>query len=513
MSLHPVILAGGSGTRLWPLSREYYPKQFLSLMGQRSLLQETVCRLDGIDSMSPPIVVCNEEHRFLVAEHIRQLGKPSGPIILEPDGRNTAPALTLAALFLRDTCQCPPDGDPVMLVTPADHVIRDVSTFQAVVKEGAALAQKGYLVTFGIVPSSAKTGFGYIKQGAPVAQPVAAGAGAAVDGVAMSPFAFEPHLIERFVEKPNAEAAAEMVQSGEYFWNSGIFMMKVSVWLEQLGKFRPDILTACADAHKEAKRDGDFLRPDSELFKKCPGDSIDYAVMEKVGTAQSGDTSGAAPLSVVLPLDAGWSDLGAFSSLWEEVKKDENDNYMEGDVHSYSMKRSLMIGQHRLVAAVGLEDVIIVETSDAVLVAHKDHVDDVKALVSQLKAKHRTEQMHHRKVHRPWGSYEVMDGGPRFQVKRLTVKPGAALSLQMHHHRAEHWVVVNGTAKVTRGDETFLLTEDKSSYVPVGVTHRLENPGSIPLEIIEVQSGSYLGEDDIVRLEDKYNRTGTKPER
>lgn len=518
MTLHPVILAGGSGTRLWPLSREYYPKQFLTLMGERSLLQETICRLDGLEPMTPPVVVCNEEHRFLVAEHIRELGKPGGPIILEPEGRNTAPALTLSALFLRDTCQCVPDGDPVMLVMPADHVIRDVTTFQAVVREGIALAEQGCLVTFGIVPTSPKTGFGYIKKGERVKDLVASGAGTSAEQTQSSPLSSEPHLVSEFVEKPDLATAEKMVESGEYVWNSGIFMMKASVWLEQLERFRPDILDACVDAHKDTQHDGDFIRPDAKLFAACPSDSIDYAVMEKVGTADQGQKRNgkvgaklssdelASPLSVVLPLDAGWSDLGAWSSLWEEVEKDDDGNYMEGDIHGYSIKNSLLISQHRMVAAVGLEDLIVVETADAVLVAHKDHVEEIKTLVTQLKAKHRTEQENHRKVHRPWGTYEIMDEGPRFQVKRLTVKPGGSLSLQMHHHRAEHWVVVSGTAKVTKGDEEFLLTENQSSYVPVGVKHRLENPGTIPLEIIEVQSGGYLGEDDIVRFQDRYNR-------
>jgi mannose-1-phosphate guanylyltransferase/mannose-6-phosphate isomerase len=477
-------------------------------LSERSLVQETVCRLEGIEDVAPPIMVCNEEHRFLVAEHLRQLEKDSSPIILEPEGRNTAPALSLAALFLNDTCQCDPSGDPVMLVMPADHVMKDVTAFQSAVEQGIAYARQGALVTFGIVPTAARTGFGYIKKGEPLDVPVSIGVNGANDNGA-KPSALTASQVETFVEKPDAENAQRMVDSGEYLWNSGIFMMKVSVWLKNIKRFRPDIFETCSLAQKDISIDGDFIRPDHDLFASCPSDSIDYAVMENV-TAEARTNGAGEPGCVVISLDAGWSDLGAWSAIWEEADKDANGNMIEGDVHAYEMKDSLLIGQHRLVAAVGLENVIIVETSDAVLVASKDKVQDVKNLVTQLKSEKRSEQEHHRKVHRPWGSYESMDKGSRFQVKRLTVKPGEALSLQMHHHRAEHWVVVNGTAKVTKGDETFLLTENQSTYVPVGVTHRLENPGTLPLEIVEVQTGSYTGEDDIVRLEDRYNRQGAK---
>jgi mannose-1-phosphate guanylyltransferase/mannose-6-phosphate isomerase len=507
MALHPVVLAGGSGTRLWPLSRELYPKQFLTLLGERSLLQQAICRLDGIQRIAPPIIVCNEEHRFLVAEHARQLGQSLSSIILEPVGRNTAPALTLASLSLLGASEGSDAQDPVMLVMPADHVIRDVGVFQAVVQRGAALAEKGCLVTFGIVPTAPKTGYGYIRKGEGLNYSDGDGAANGVDDAAFR--------IASFVEKPDRATAQRMLESEEYLWNAGIFMMRASVWLEQLERYRPDIAEICKEAHAHGHRDGDFYRPDAKIFASCPSDSIDYAVMEKVAGQGLGNGGvsprpqspvPSAPSCVVLPLNAGWSDVGAWSALWEEGERDAQGNVVQGDVYTLAMRDSLVIGEHRLVAAVGLDNVIVVETPDAVLVAHKDQVQDVKALVARLKEEKRPEQANHRKVHRPWGTYETVDLGQRFQVKRLTVNPGAALSLQMHHHRAEHWVVVKGTAKVTRGDEVFLLTENESAYVPVGVQHRLENPGAIPLELIEVQTGSYLGEDDIVRFEDRYNR-------
>ena len=484
MTLHPVILAGGSGTRLWPLSREYYPKQFLGLTGERSMLQETVCRLDGLGPLATPLIVCNEEHRFLVAEQMRELGNQPAIIILEPEGRNTAPALALAALHLSGRHEA---SDPVMLAMPADHVIRDVGVFQSVVRQAVALAESGGLVTFGVVPTSPATGYGYIKKG-----------GAVPDADDAASF----HL-DAFVEKPDEAAAERMVGSGDYLWNSGIFMMRASVWLEALERHRPEIAQACRSAHARGKRDGEFYRPDADLFASCPSDSIDYAVMERVvGPTVPGDRTEA----FVLPMDSGWSDVGAWSALWEDGDRDDQGNIVQGDVYARSVRNSLLIGQHRLLAAVGLDDLIVVETADAVLVAHKDNVQDVKSLVAALKSEGRKEHETHRKVHRPWGSYETVDAGPEFQVKRLTVNPGAALSLQMHQERAEHWVVVKGTARVTRGDEEFLLRENESAYVPVGTKHRLENPGETTLEIIEVQSGGYLGEDDIVRFEDRYNR-------
>ena len=506
MSLRPVILAGGSGTRLWPLSRELYPKQFLPLAGERSMLQESLDRLDGLPEVTSPVVVCNEEHRFLVTEQARELGKPLSSIILEPAGRNTAPALTLAALQLIGQLAGQSDGadaaDPVMLVMPADHVIKDVATFQAVVTTGAALAKGGGLVTFGIVPTAPKTGYGYIKKGP----------GLAVPGVDPTSDDADAFRVGAFVEKPDGPTAERLWASEEYLWNSGIFMMRASVWLGQVERYRPDIADACREAHAGGHWDGSFYRPDPDLFAACPADSIDYAVMEKAAGASRSSSKRRdgpavpAPECVVIPLDAGWSDLGAWSEVWEKGDRDEDGNVTQGDVLTESIRNSLLIGRHRLLAAVGLDDLVVVETADAVLVAHKDRVQDVRSLVAQLKEQGRPEQANHRKVHRPWGAYETLDGGSRFQVKRLTVNPGAALSLQMHSHRAEHWVVVKGTAKVTRGDESFFLQENESTYVPVGTKHRLENQGPDPLEIIEVQSGSYLEEDDIVRFEDRYNR-------
>ena len=498
MALHPIILAGGSGTRLWPLSREHYPKPFLSLTGERSLFQDTIGRLDGIADAAPPIIVCNEEHRFLVAEQTRQAGKTTTSIILEPEGRNTAPALTLAALLLADRAA----ADPVILVMPADHVIRDVATFQSVVRIGTGLAEAGCLVTFGVVPTSPSTAYGYIKKGPAANRHETVGA----------------FCLDGFVEKPEKAAAERMLESEGYLWNSGIFMMRLSLWLGQLELHRPDIALACLTAHAGGHWDGDFYRPDPSAFLAGPSDSIDYAVMERVADGGKGDgaepSSGAAsdvasspsPDCVVLPMDAGWSDIGAWSALWDEGIRDSEGNVTRGDVYTQSMRNSLLIGQHRLLAAVGLEDVIVVETADAVLVAHKDHVQEVKALVARLKSERRPEQEAHRAVHRPWGTYETVDSGPGFKVKRLTVNPGASLSLQMHHHRAEHWVVVKGTARVTKGGQEFSLSENESTYVPVGVRHRLENSGSSPLEVVEVSSGSYLEEDDIVRFEDRYNR-------
>lgn len=483
MMLQPVILSGGSGTRLWPLSREFYPKQLLSFLGEQSLLQATVERLDGIASASRtsmpvagPLLVCNEEHRFLVAEQIRQLDREAAGILLEPVGRNTAPALTIAALMTRKM-----HGDAVMLVMPADHFIRDAAPFEIAVLEGAALAAQGDFVTFGIVPHSPETGFGYIRAGSPTTSASA-------------------RAIEQFVEKPDLETARGYVSSGEFFWNSGIFMMTASAWLAAIARYRPDIAAACENAFDNGARDKDFFRVDTQAFRACPSDSIDYAVMEKTAGA------GHDPRAVVIPLDAGWSDVGAWSSLWEVSAQDEQGNVVKGDVYAFDTKNSLMIAEDRLLAAIGLDDMIVIETADAVMVLHKSHAQKVKHVVERLKNEKRTEHMVHRRVYRPWGSYEGIDSGERFQVKRIVVSPGAALSLQMHHHRAEHWIVVKGTARVTRGQEEFLLSENQSTYIPIGVTHRLANPGTLPLELIEVQSGGYLGEDDIVRFDDVYGR-------
>ena len=486
ISIVPVILSGGSGTRLWPLSREFYPKQLLAPYDEQSLLQSTVARLDGgwTDELevAPPLLICNEEHRFLVAEQMRQMGRQQDTIILEPEGRNTAPAATLAALHVaRERPQA------LLLIMPADHLIRDVAAFQEVVCAGTRQAARGRIVTFGIVPTHAETGYGYLKKGEALAGEDASG----------------PYVLERFVEKPDLATAESYLRSGDYLWNSGIFMMQAEVWLKQIERFQPDILTACREAYEKGMADGDFYRVEAKAFNACPSDSIDYAVMEKLTASRNENEREAA---VVLPLSAGWSDIGAWSSLWEVLPRDQSGNIVRGDVLAEDTRDSLLLSEHRLLAAVGVENIIAVETADAVLIAHKDRAQDVKRIVQRLKESGRSEHQFHRRVHRPWGSYEGVDQGERFQVKRITVKPGASLSLQMHHHRAEHWIVVRGTARVTKGDEVFLLSENQSTYIPIGVVHRLENPGTLPLEIIEVQSGAYLGEDDIVRFEDDYGR-------
>ena len=481
MKIYPVILSGGSGTRLWPLSREHYPKQLLALVGEQTMLQQTISRLDNMPNIQAPLVVCNEEHRFLVAEQLRQLNMTPQAIILEPVGRNTAPALTLAALALAQN-----NPDAIMLVMPADHVIQNNNAFQLVVEHGARLAEQNQLVTFGVVPNGPETGYGYIKMGP------------AIDGQAGANHGAIAFRVNAFVEKPDQLKAKQYINSGEYLWNSGIFMMRVSVWLEELQQHRPDIAKACTNCYEQGKADADFYRVDKAMFTSSPSDSIDYAVMEKTDRA------------AVIPLDAGWSDVGAWPALWEVSARDTDGNVLQGDVMTHQTSNTLLIAQHRFVAAVGLQDLIVVETADAVLVAHKDKAQDVKSIVNRLKEAKRTEHISHRKVYRPWGCYEGIDVGERFQVKRITVNPGAALSLQMHHHRAEHWIVVTGTARVTRGDEIFILTENQSTYIPLGTKHRLENPGAMPLEMIEVQSGDYLGEDDIVRFEDKYNRDSSQ---
>ena len=487
MTLHPVILAGGSGTRLWPLSRETYPKQFLRLIGEHSLFQETVLRLDGLEDMASPLIVCNEEHRFLVAEHMRQLEQDPLAIALEPVGRNTAPALTLAALMLLDEQAGFTEGDPVMLVLPADHVIRDGPKFRTLTNYAAEIAQDDCVVTFGIVPDAPNTGYGYIRKG-----------NAHVSGNGKSAF-----QVAEFVEKPSLQAAERMLATESYLWNSGMFVLRPSVWMNELNRLRPDIAEACIKAYSTLSRDGDFYRPDASCFATCPSESIDYAVMEHIARDASQHKSASC---VVVPMEVGWTDLGAWTSLWEESPRDADGNVVKGDVYSRAMTNSLIISERRLVTAVGLQDMILIETADAVLAADREHIQDVKQLVEQLRMDKRREQENHLIINRPWGSFETVDAGERFQVKRLTIRPGEALSLQMHHHRAEHWVVVKGTARVTRGEETFLLTENQSTYVPVGVEHRLENPGTLPLEVIEVQTGSYLEEDDIVRFEDRYSR-------
>ena len=464
--LQPVLLSGGSGTRLWPLSREAYPKQFLPLAGDDTMVQATWRRVEALADLAP-IVVANEEHRFLVAEQLRQVGAPVPAILLEPVGRNTAPAIAAAAL------QAMAGGaDPLLLVLPSDHVVRDVAGFQRAVREASSAAEAGALVTFGIVPDAPETGFGYIQ----------AEAG---DGL---------RQVLRFVEKPDAATARSYLDAGGYYWNSGMFLFRASRYLEELARFRPDIVDAVRAAHVAARHDGDFVRLDKDAFSACPSDSIDYAVMEETADA------------MVLPVDIGWNDVGSWSALWDVAERDADGNAHHGDVIAVDSRNSYAYAQ-RLVALVGVDDIVVVETDDAVLVARKDKVQEVKQVVARLKQEQRSQAVLHREVHRPWGSYDSVDNGGRHQVKRIKVKPGAALSLQMHHHRAEHWIVVSGTAKVTRGDETLLLSENESTYIPLGVKHRLENPGKVPLELIEVQSGSYLGEDDIVRFEDVYGRS------
>ena len=467
-SLLPVIMAGGSGTRLWPLSREQYPKQFLALADAHSMLQSTALRLEGLPVMRP-LIICNEDHRFLVAEQLRQLDMLGRNILLEPVGRNTAPAVALAALHA--TAQ---GDDPILLVLAADHLIQNPCAFRDAVCAATPHAEAGKLVTFGIVPVTPETGYGYIHQGS------AAGEGA--------------FGVQAFVEKPNREVAERYLASGDYLWNSGMFMFRASRFLAELEQHRPDILACCRKAAAAPQTDLDFVRIDAEAFKACPEDSIDYAVMEKTDAA------------VVTPLDAGWSDVGAFGALWDVLPKDANGNVHRGDVLSHDSRNNLVFAENALVATVGLKDAVVVQTKDAVLVAARDRVQEVKRVVEQLKAAQRTEHRLHRQVYRPWGHYDSIDAGARYQVKRITVAPGAKLSVQMHHHRTEHWIVVCGTAKVTLDGTQSMLSENESIYLPIGAVHALENPGKIPLELIEVQVGSYLGEDDIVRLQDRYGR-------
>lgn len=512
VTLIPVIMAGGSGTRLWPLSRTAFPKQFLSLGYDMTMLQQTVARLDGLSSLSglndaAPIVITNEEHRFLVAEQLRQMDV-QGSILLEPVGRNTAPAIALAAFqAIRDVDSRLRGNDekesgngsiesaPVLLVLAADHVIKDTDAFQ---KAAAALlpeVQAGKFGTLGIVPTEAATGYGYIKAGA-----------IRVDIGNSGLFA-----VEQFVEKPDATTAQGYLDSGKYYWNSGMFMVRADRYLEELKRFSPEMYAACEAAMANTQQDLDFIRVDKEAFVKCPDDSIDYAVMEPLCSQDNGSQAGE-PQVVVAPLDAGWSDVGSWSALWEIAEKCEHGNAIlhagkgTGDTILNDTRNSLVSTSDRLVTTLGVDDLIIVDTKDALLIAHKDKVQDVKKIVAEIKARGGQQHHQHREVYRPWGVYDSIDNGERYQVKRITVKPGAKLSVQMHHHRAEHWVVVSGTAKVTNGDKTFLVTENESTFIPIGQIHALENPGKVELEMIEVQSGSYLGEDDIVRFEDKYGR-------
>ena len=498
----PVIMAGGSGTRLWPLSRERFPKQFLSIAGEQSLFQQAVLR-GGLFSTCPPIVVTNEEHRFLVAEQLRQLNV-QGSILLEPVGRNTAPAIALAAFqAMKDNTS----GEaPVLLVLAADHVIKDTAAFQKAAMALLPAVQAGKFGTLGIVPTEAATGYGYIKAGAESAGLLA---------------------VEQFVEKPDAETAQSYFDEGaalsgsyKWFWNSGMFMIRADRYLEELKRFSPDMFAACEAAMANTQQDLDFIRVDKEAFVKCPDDSIDYAVMEPLCSQDNGSLEGE-PQVVVAPLEAGWSDVGSWSALWEIAEKCENGNSIfnlgghagagKAETILEDTRNSLISTSDRMVTTLGVDDLVIVDTKDALLVAHRDKVQDVKKIVAQIKAQGGTQHQLHREVYRPWGRYDSIDfgvtsSGERYQVKRITVKPGAKLSVQMHHHRAEHWVVVSGSAKVTNGDKTFLVTENESTFIPIGQIHALENPGKVELEMIEVQSGSYLGEDDIVRFEDKYGR-------
>ena len=473
--IHPVIMAGGSGSRLWPLSRQQFPKQFLKLEGERSMLQVTLDRLENLDFDSQT-VIGNEDHRFLIAEQLRDCSLSQTNIILEPVGRNTAPAIALAALNIAKS-----DPNAVLLILAADHIIRDQMSFISAVELGETLAEQNNLVTFGILPSCAETGYGYIKTGASVDDTTA-------------------RQVAAFKEKPDSSTAQSYIDSGNYLWNSGMFMFRASRYLEELKKFRPEIYQACEHALEGGDADRDFIRVATDAFEQCPDDSIDYAVMEHTDKA------------VVIPVDCGWSDVGSWSSLWEVLEKDEGGNVEKGDILNIDCSDSYLHSENKLIAAIGLKDIVVLDTKDATLVAHKSDVQKVKNIVQSLKSSKRPHWQHHRQVHRAWGSYDAVDGGKRFKVKRVMVKPGETISQQLHYHRAEHWVIVSGTAKIQRGSESLMLTENQSTYIPVGMPHSLSNPGDIPLEIIEVQSGNYLSEDDIFRFDDMkdYSEHETK---
>ena len=483
--LIPVILCGGSGTRLWPLSRETYPKQFLRLLGEETLLQQTVQRLLAINTMSAPLLVCNESSRFVAAEQLRDIGVDGASIILEPMRRNTAPAIAVAALHAlasRIDHDFDPDFDPILLVLPSDHIIKDQAAFACAIAIAQASAMQGNLVTFGIKPLGPETGYGYIRAKINAEVNALAAPGAAAK-------------VLEFVEKPDRASAEAYLASGNYYWNSGMFVFRASRYLEELERYQPDIVKACRNALELAQKDFDFIRLDSAAYGASPDNAIDYAVMERTDRA------------CVVAMEAGWSDIGSWASVWEVASKDARNNATQGDVILQDCDDCLVHGTTRLITAVGMRNTVIIETADALLIMNTDHAQGTKQLVATLNKGKRTEVAQHREVFRPWGSYDAIGSGKRFQVKRISVKPGAKLSLQMHHHRAEHWVVVKGTAKITNADNIFLLTENQSTFIPVGVIHSLENPGKINLELIEIQSGAYLGEDDIVRLEDRYGRS------
>ncbi|MCA8318275.1 mannose-1-phosphate guanylyltransferase/mannose-6-phosphate isomerase [Burkholderia multivorans] len=472
MSLHPIILCGGSGSRLWPMSRSHYPKQYLKLSGEQTLVQQTVLRAAEVPRIAAPIVIANNEHRFLIAEQLRHTRVSPHAIVLEPFGRNTAPAIAIAAqIVLRD------DSDALLLVLPSDHIVQNSQAFISAVATATDVAKGGRLVTFGIPPTEPHTGYGYIRRGKPLDANE------------------QVYAVDAFIEKPDREHATEFVQDDRYYWNSGMFLLNASTYLADLAQHAPDVSRQAARAFGLAQQDYDFLRIDVDAFAASPDISIDYAVMEKTERA-----------AVVPATNLGWSDIGSWSALADIAQPDRQGNAVSGDVYTDTVANSYIRAEHRMVAAIGVDDVVIVETADAVLVAHRDHVQNVKKVVEKLNASGRNESVIHRRVPRPWGSYESIDAGDRFRVKRIVVAPGAQLSLQMHHHRAEHWIVVKGTALVKNGEAEIILTENQSTYIPLGTPHRLTNPGKIPLELIEVQSGAYLGEDDIVRFEDAYGR-------
>ncbi len=492
--LFPVILSGGAGTRLWPTSRSSMPKQFLPLIGPNTLFQDTLLRCEGLPNLQLPIIVCNEDHRFIVSEQLRELGKSCHALLLEPVARNTAPAIAAAAFAALDA-----DPEAILLVMPSDHVVALAEPFREAINDAMPAARDGRLVTFGIVPSSAETGYGYIEKGALLVsdpidqvltpQPAPLPPAMAANGLA------DRHIyqVASFKEKPSLEQAQALLASGKFVWNAGIFLFSARAFLAELKRYEPEIYAMVSKSYSDAKRDEDFLRLSKESFEKAPSISIDYAVMEKTQYA------------AVRPMACGWNDVGSWSSIWDSSKKDHLGNAMPAESIAIDTRNTLVTSK-RVVATIGIDDIVIIDSDDALLVAHRSQVQKTKEVVDMLKARGNNSWQFHRKVPRPWGSYDSIDSSDRFQVKRITVKPGASLSLQMHHHRAEHWIVVSGTARITKGDEVFVLSENQSTYIPLGVTHRLENPGKIPLELIEVQSGSYLGEDDIVRFEDKYGR-------